>query len=161
MIQPKTVLHDVHPGPLEEPPPAESKSEESGSSGVAGGEQGGVVGGVVGGQVGGTGPKVEDTPTYPAAGYRKPELAVRGCLQSALSIPREVQRSISGPVTVKFAIRKDGTPTSFQVMGQLEDQRIADVIWKAVTSCHWIPGADPKGEPVSIWVVLPFRFETG
>jgi periplasmic protein TonB len=79
----------------------------------------------------------------------------------ALSIPKELQRSITGPVTVKFAIRKDGTPISFQVIGQVDDRRIADVIWRAVTSCHWVPGADPRGQPASIWVVVPFRFENG
>ena len=60
----------------------------------------------------------------------------------------------------RLAHPKDGTPTSFQVMGQLEDGRIADIIWKAVTSCRWVPGIDPNGKPASIWVVVPFRFES-
>jgi len=162
MVQPRSVPTEPHPSPPEEPvgpPPAESKEEEATSGGVAGGEPGGVVGGAVGWPREG-GVPVEEVPAYATAGYRRPELAQSGCLQGALSIPRDLRRSLSGPVTVKFAIGKDGTPTSFQVMGQLEDGRIADIIWKAVTSCRWVPGADPKGKPASIWVVVPFRFES-
>jgi len=161
MVQPRQIPRNVSPPAPPEPPPAPTPAEQGEEGGVNGGEQGGVVGGVVGGQKGGTGPSVEDTPSYATAGYRKPELAARGCLQGALVIPREMQRSISGPVTIKFAIQKDGTPTSFQIVGQVDDARIADVIWRAVTSCKWIPGADPNGNPASIWVVVPFRFETG
>ena len=161
MVQPRKVEPEARPSPSEEPPPPEPQTEEGAPGGAAGGQEGGVIGGVVGGQEDGTGGPAEDTPTYATPGYRKPELAVHGCLQNALNIPRELQRSLSGPVTVKFAIRKDGTPASFQVMTQLEDGRVADVIWKAVTSCRWVPGADPKGQPVSIWIVVPFRFETG
>ena len=164
MVQPKSVSEQLRAPPPEEPvetPPTEAKEENGTTSGVPGGEPGGVVGGIVGGQREGAGASLEEVPAYATAGYRKPELAQSGCLQSALNIPRELQRSLAGQVTVKFAIRKDGTPTSFQVLNQPEDNRIADVIWKAVTSCRWVPGADPKGRPASIWVVVPFRFQTG
>jgi len=160
MIQPKAVRPEPTPPPPEEPP-EEDESADAGADDGTTGTEGGVVGGVPGGVPHGGGGGSQDTPTYAAPGYRKPELAVRDCLKNAIHIPRDLQNSISRPVTVKFAIRKDGTPALFQVMTQLSDRRIGDVIWQAVASCHWVPGADPHGQPASIWVVVPFRFQSG
>ena len=65
---------------------------------------------------------------------------------------------ISGPITVKFAIGRDGLPSRFQAMTDVPDRRIADAIWGAVQTCKWVPGADAQGKPTAIWVILPIRF---
>lgn len=150
MIQPKEAPPESELAPSNEPQPEEGDAAE-----------GGVVGGVVGGQGQQGGSGLDEAPTYATAGYRRPELAVRDCLQSSLKISRELQRSVSGPVTVKFAIRKDGSPSNFQVTTQVPDRRIGEAIWSVVTSCQWIAGADAKGRPASIWVIVPFRFQSG
>jgi protein TonB len=148
LVQPKA------PAPVPEPtPPAEPPEESSGAEG-----------GVVGGAPGGAGPGEQhggagDAPTFPKAGYRLPRLAVGTCLQSSLDVSKELQRTVSGPVTVKFAILGNGQPAYFQVLTHLHDSRLGEAIWRAVSACQWVPGADASGQPVSIWVVVPFRFE--
>jgi periplasmic protein TonB len=73
-------------------------------------------------------------------------------------LPDELLDNVGNAVTVKFAVGRDGTPTQFQVMSVMRDPRVAQVIWQAVQSCKWTPGADAQGRPTSIWVVLPLRF---
>ena len=160
MVQPKTVPPEPPPAPpKEEEMPGPNEGADHGGQ-TTGGE-GGVVGGATGGSPHGSGSGVEEAPTYAAAGYRKPELTERDCLQNAIHVPRDLQGLFSRPFTVKFAIRKDGSPAYFQMVTQASDGRIGDLIWRAVTSCHWRPGADPQGHTASIWVVVPFRFQSG
>ena len=84
MVQPREIPNEPPPAPSTEPPEP-SPIAERGDAGVVGGVEGGTEGGVIGGVVGGQGQQAErevpDTPTYATAGYRKPELAVQGCLQ--------------------------------------------------------------------------------
>lgn len=114
----------------------------------------GVIGGVVGA------PAVEDAPAYATAGYKKPEMAERGCVQRSVRVSSELLDYITGPVTVKFAIGRDGSPSRFEVMSAISDQRIANAIWQAVKACKWNPGADAQGRATSIWVILPVRFQS-
>jgi protein TonB len=115
----------------------------------------GVVGGVVGGA-----PSIEDAPAYATAGYKKPEMAERGCVQRSVRLTPELLDYVTGPITVKFAIMRDGTPSRFEVMSAVSDQRIATAIWQAVKACKWNAGADAQGRPTNIWVILPIRFST-
>jgi periplasmic protein TonB len=91
------------------------------------------------------------------AGFRAPAMAARGCVQQSLRVPRELSGFVSGQVVVKFAVGRDGAPSRFSVVGSVPD-RLAGAIWQAVQDCRWIAGADPSGQPVSIWVVMPLRF---
>ena len=75
-------------------------------------------------------------------------------------IPGELMERLSGVVTVKFAINKDGTPSRFQAMTQGLPDRVASGLWRAVQACKWTPGADAQGHPTAIWVIMPFRFRT-
>ncbi|WP_232287265.1 TonB family protein [Anaeromyxobacter dehalogenans] len=102
---------------------------------------------------------VEDAPRYAAAGFRKPNLQVPRCVQDAIRLPRDARERVSGPVTVRFAVAKDGTVGLFQVMGDLPDRRVADAIWTAVRGCRFAPGADAAGKPTRLWVVMPIRFD--
>jgi protein TonB len=152
MIQPKELPPEAKV-PATDEPPETSQLEQAPPEGA-------VIGGVVGGTQAGGNP-VDEIPAYATAGYRRPELAVRNCLLDSLHLSKDVQREVSGAVTVKFAIRRDGVPDRFQLVSPVEDRRIGEAIWQAVSSCKWIPGADPGGHPVSIWVVVPFRFRAG
>jgi protein TonB len=114
-----------------------------------------VVGGVVGGGC------IEDSPAYATAGYRKPQMATPKCVQDTTRIPRDLAGFISGPITVQFAILRDGAPSQFKVITNGVPGGIAAAIWTAVQECKWVAGADPQGRPTNIWVILPLRFTAG
>lgn len=112
----------------------------------------------------GTGPSgpaaagaVEDV-VFAGAGYRAPAMATRGCVQRSVRVPRDLAGFASGTVVVKFAVGRDGTPGRFSVEGGEVPDRLAAAIRQAVEGCRWIAGADPAGQPTSIWVVMPLRF---
>jgi protein TonB len=148
MIQPKDV-----PAELKPPDPNEKVVEED--TGSDEGVEGGVVGGVVG--AGG----FEEAPQYATAGFRKPQEVQPGCVKSSMRVPPSLAGFISGPITVKFAVRRDGSIGQVQIMSQVADPRITEVIRQGLASCQWTPGADAQGRPVSIWVILPIRFAGG
>lgn len=151
LLQPKEVQAEMKaPDPNEPPEPEYDYGD------AAEGE--GVVGGVVGAPAQN---QIEDAPAYATAGYRKPQMAQAGCVQQSVRLPRELLGFISGPITVKFAINRDGSPSRYEVMTSVPDRRISDAIWHAIQGCKWIPGADAQGRPTAIWVILPFRFTSG
>ena len=78
-----------------------------------------------------------------------------------MRVPASLAGFISGPITVKFAVRRDGSVGQVQIMTQVPDQRIADVIRQGLAACQWNPGADAQGRPVAIWVIMPIRFAGG
>ncbi len=149
LLQPKEVQEEMkQPDPNEPPEPEYDYGDTSAGEGV--------VGGVVG-----AAPQqnqIEDAPAFATAGYKKPQMVQAGCVQSSVRVPRELAGYVSGPVQVKFAIGRDGTPSQFSTLTTIPDKRIADEIWKAIQSCKWVPGADAQGKPVSIWMILPIRF---
>ena len=152
LLQPKEVQAEMKaPDPNEPPEPEYDYGD------VKAGE--GVIGGVVGAAP--VKNEIEDAPAYATAGYRKPQMAQAGCVQSSVRLPRELLGFISGPITVKFAINRDGSPSRYEVMTDIPDRRISDAIWNAIQSCKWIPGADAQGRPTAIWVILPLRFTSG
>ncbi len=147
LVQPQEIKPEMKaPDPNEPPEPDYDYGDDKGE---------GVIGGVVGARPSGG---VEDAPAYATAGYRKPQMAEPGCVQRTMRVPSQLAGFVSGPITVKFAVRADGAPSRFEVMTQVPDQRIGQLIWQAVQACRWTPGADAQGRPVSIWVILPVRF---
>jgi protein TonB len=144
MIQPKEIAEEMKPPSPNEPP--EPEVDDSGS-------EGGVVGGVAGG--------IEEAPRYMTAGFRLPREKERGCLASSTRVPPALAGFVSGPITVKFAVRKDGTIGQVQIMTQVPDPSIGQIIARALAACEWIPGADAQGNPTSIWVIQPIRFKGG
>ncbi len=146
MIQPKDV-------PQEMKPPDPHEKEEEPDYGDEGSE-GGVVGGVVGAQI-------EEAPQYLQAGFRKPMLSNPRCIQENLRVPAALQGFVSGPITLKIGIRRDGSVQALQIMTPVPDKRIEDAIRNAVGSCPWVPGADAQGRPTPIWVIMPIRLVGG
>jgi len=115
--------------------------------------------GVVGGAASDS--SIADGPQFAMAGFRKPAMAQKNCVQGAVRIPRELQGFVSGPVTVKFAIGRDSSPSRFEVITNGVPDGIAASIWSAVQECKWVAGADAQGRPTAIWVILPLRFTQG
>jgi protein TonB len=103
-------------------------------------------------------PALEDAPAYVAAGFRKPQPEVPSCVQTSLRIPADLQNFLSGPVTVRFAVSRDGAVSRLEVLGEVPHPRIAEAIRQAVGSCRFVPGADAQGRPTSLWLVMPIRF---
>ncbi len=144
MIQPKDVTEEMKPPNPNEPPEPEV---------AEGGSEGGVVGGVAGG--------VEEAPRYMTAGFRAPRTRDPRCLQSSMRVPSALQGFVSGPINVKFAVRRDGSIGSLQIMSRIPDPRIAEIIARGLAACEWAAGADAQGNPTSIWVIMPIRFAGG
>jgi periplasmic protein TonB len=148
LIQPQDVKAEMKaPDPNQKEPEYDWGGSDDGEEGVVGGVAGG--GGI------------EDAPAFATAGYRKPQMAVPKCVQEATRIPRDLAGFISGPITVKFAVLRDGSPGQFSVITNGIPDRIQAAIWQAVQECKWIAGADPQGKPTNIWVILPLRFTAG
>ena len=38
-------------------------------------------------------------------------------------------------------------------------ERTDPAVWAAIQSCKWVPGTDAQGHPISIFVILPVRFQ--
>ena len=111
LIQPQEIKPEMKaPDPNEPPEPEYDYGD------AAEGE--GVIGGVVGARPGN---EIEDAPAYATAGYRKPQMAEPGCVQRSVRMPQQLAGYISGPITVKFAIRPNGQPDRFEVMGSVPD----------------------------------------
>ena len=148
MIQPKTVEDEIKPANPNEP------EDDYGSDD---GVEGGVVGGVVGGQVSQPG-GYEDAPRYMSEGFKAPMMADKNCFRETFRLPAALSGFVTS-VTVKFAVYPNGAIGAFQVMGTVPDQRIADAIRNALSSCTWIPGADAQGRPTPIYVIQPVRLQ--
>jgi protein TonB len=118
----------------------------------------GVVGGVVG-AVQPAAPSIEDAPVLMRDGFKKPSLVDRSCIGKNINVSSDLLDYVTGPVTVKFAVLKDGKPARFEVLSGATDQRIANAIWKAIKSCEWTPGADAQGRSTNIWMILPVRLQ--
>lgn len=101
---------------------------------------------------------VEDAPAFPTAGYRRPELAVKNCVQNSVRLPRELKDRITGPITAKFAVGGGGEITRFELMTKGLPERVGQLIEQAVRGCKWNPGADGQGRAIPLWVILPLRF---
>ncbi len=144
MIQPKEIAEEMKPPSPNEPP--EPEVDEGGS-------EGGVVGGVAGG--------IEEAPRYVTAGFRPPREKERNCVRNSMRVPPALAGFVSGPVMVKFAVRRDGSISQVQIMSQVPDPRIGEIIARGLSSCDWVPGADAQGNPTSLWVVMPIRFAGG
>jgi protein TonB len=149
MIQPKTVEDQIKPPDPNEP---DDDYGDYSDDGV----EGGVVGGVVGGQVSQRG--YEDAPQYMSAGFKAPSMADKNCFKDSFRIPPALAGFVTS-VTVKFAVYPNGAVGAFSVMGQVPDQRIADAIRNALSSCTWVPGADAQGRPTPIYVIMPVRLQ--
>lgn len=103
-------------------------------------------------------PAVEDAPIYPTDGFRRPVAADPGCVQRSLRLPRDLQDRVPETVPVRFAVGPDGVLSQFSLIAEVPDRRIGESIWAAIRDCKFKPGADARGRPVRLWVVMPIRF---
>lgn len=110
------------------------------------------------GGAGGGNAEGEEAPAHAGPGFRKPRQAERHCVRDGIRIPHGLQGFLSELIWVKVAIGRDGTPSLFQVLDRLPDERIGQAIWEAIQKCRWIPGTDARGRPTKIWVMIPIRF---
>jgi protein TonB len=102
--------------------------------------------------------QVVDAPVYPGEGFKKPRLVQPACIRDSLQLPRDLRLVQGETVTVRFAVGLDGGASEFSVLGNPTDSRIGGAIWSAVQRCRFVPGSDTRGNPVAVWLVMPFRF---
>ena len=159
LVQPREVAAEMRmPGPDEPPEDLDWAYAEG---------EGGVVGGVVGADAwdrvevagGGRPNEVVDAPQYATTGFRRPAEADPGCLRRSIRLPPELAGYVSGPLTVKFAVGRDGVVGAAEILGEA-DPRVATAIKSGLRACRWLPGADARGQAVALWVILPVRFES-
>jgi hypothetical protein len=103
-------------------------------------------------------PVVEDAPVYASDGFRRPTAADPGCVQRSIRLPRDLQDRVPAIVPVRFAVAPDGGLSQFSVIADVPDRRVGESIWSAIRACKFNPGADARGRPVRLWVVMPIRF---
>src|SRR5512147_79912 len=91
-----------------------------------------------------------------AARYSKARTRNPGCVQAQLKVPDGV--AIPERVKVRFAVLASGQVERFDCLTPDVPQPVVDAVRDAVTSCVWSPGTDRQGNPVALWVTLPFHF---
>jgi hypothetical protein len=94
-------------------------------------------------------------PVFAGNGYTKPREARRGCIMKKLRLPNG-DRSW-GLTTFKFAVHEDGTADQVEALSDTPPVLVA-AFAEAVRQCEFIPGKDPAGRPVVIWLIMPIRF---
>jgi protein TonB len=160
LVQPREVSEQMKmpapDDPIEELPVG---AEDADGEGVVGGFAG-VVPAVLGQDGSRAGDDFEDAPQWMTSGFRRPAEVQPGCVGSSVRLPPELAGFVSGPVTVKFAVGRDGAVGRVEVMGDLPI-RVQAAIAHALQACRWRAGADARGQPIAIWVILPLRFEGG
>ncbi|HYG66554.1 MAG TPA: energy transducer TonB [Anaeromyxobacteraceae bacterium] len=107
------------------------------------------------------GDEIEEAPQYATAGFRRPAELEPGCIARAIRLPPELAGFVSGPITVRFAVGRDGRVGRIELLTPAPDRRIEVAIQRALQGCGWRPGTDPRGVPLALWVVMPIRFESG
>jgi protein TonB len=147
LIQPKDVQEEMKED--------KTAKEPEYNYGPSAGE--GVVGGVVGARPSN---EIEDAPVNATAGYTKPGEVDKGCVAQSTRVPKELQGLVDS-VVIQFSVNKDGTVSRFSTLTDVPDKRIADRLWQAVQSCKFKVGLDSAGHPVSIWLRIPIRFQSG
>jgi hypothetical protein len=95
------------------------------------------------------------TPEFAAPGGLRPALAEPGCLERELRLPPEFGDT-EGTASVKVAIDGRGVPVLFHAITPTPEP-IVTAIGEAVKRCRWTPGADPRGQPATIWLTVPVR----
>jgi hypothetical protein len=96
-------------------------------------------------------------PVFATKGYTKPDEARRGCIAKRLRMPNG--NWDWGTVTLKFAVRVDGSGDSVELLSDKPPPpELVSAFAEAVRQCEFIPGRDPSGKPVATWMILPFGF---
>lgn len=86
-------------------------------------------------------------------GFQRPRLEDDGCLGDAL---RRTPGAAGVDNKVKFAVLRDGSLVHFSYLTPVTPAQ-ARSIEEAFSSCAWIPGFDPVGRAVAVWVIQPIK----
>lgn len=110
-------------------------------------------------RVSGLGPPGPEKPSPPGP-YKKPRMKHPGCVARGVRLaPRPGSGAREVRATVKFAVHPGGEVSDFQVLEPLTlPTAVGREVERVVKDCDWVPG-EGRGVPISIWVVLPLRWE--
>jgi protein TonB len=106
---------------------------------------------------------VEDIPVYNAEempSFQGGDLNVfRNWVQSRLVYPRiAIENSVSGKVTLKFVIERDGTLTNIEEIASPDKSLTEEAIRVLKQSPKWSPGKQ-RNKPVRVFYILPVEFQ--
>ena len=57
-----------------------------------------------------------------------------------------------------YAVDGSGAPVLYHPLTPAPDSIVA-AVGEAIRKCEWVPGADPNGRSVPLWLTLPVRLE--
>jgi hypothetical protein len=62
-------------------------------------------------------------------------------------------------LVVKLAVSSRGTPARYELLepARKADRRLVEQVWEAIRACPWSPARDRSGDPVLVWLILPFK----
>jgi protein TonB len=160
LVQPRLVADEMRvpapDEPIEEIDPAALSGD---GEGVVGGFAGIVPASFEEKPAAPAGDAIEEAPRWVTTGFRKPAEVEPGCVAASIRLPPDLAGFVSQRLTVKFAVNRDGSVGRVELLADVPDRRIEAAIVRALGSCRWRPGADARGEPIALWVILPIRFE--
>jgi len=94
-------------------------------------------------------------PQLTPPGGLRPSQRTPGCVDRRLRVPAGY-RGIFGGATVKLAVDGNGAPILLHAITPTPEPVLA-AITEAVRACEWVPGADARGRPATLWLTLPVR----
>ena len=106
--------------------------------------------------------KTEDIPIFNAEVMPKFQggdlNGFRFWVQERLIYPREaVEKNISGKVTVRFVIERDGTVSNIEKISSPDEMLTGEVVRIMSQSPKWSPGTQ-GGKPVRVFYIIPIEF---
>jgi hypothetical protein len=85
--------------------------------------------------------------------FERPRAEDETCVGRALMWQRA---AVGVENKVKFAVLRDGTLERFSFERPVSSD-VAAAVETAFRSCAWIPGRDPEGKPIAVWVIQPIK----
>jgi TonB family protein len=97
----------------------------------------------------------EQMPTFQGGGLN----AFRYWAQQRLIYPKEaIENNISGVVTVKYVVERDGSVSNIEIIGSPHKLLSDEAVRVVGLSPKWTPGTQ-KGRPVRVYYILPLQFK--
>jgi protein TonB len=97
----------------------------------------------------------EEMPTFQGGGLNE----FRNWVQGRLVYPRmAIENNISGKVTLRFVIERDGTLTNIEEIASPDKSLTEEAIRVLKQSPKWSPGKQ-RNQPVRIFYILPVEFQ--
>jgi hypothetical protein len=93
----------------------------------------------------------------PRVTISKPAALPEGCFTEYARVPRQVVERLPASAALRFTVDDEGRISAVRLEGAA-DRSLAAHLRSALERCAWAPGADARGVPMTVAVLLPIRF---